>query len=153
MPENSSVFLLLYHLTRATLLSILSLWMYGFLLFSCQSISSGQLYRRPIFFSFVFFPQDCSVIRVCCLTMLALGDLFFDKAEMSKQWTLETFFQAPLQPVRLDYPKTVWDTLEENFGPQLCNYEAMSETIKLTNTAYIDWYSNSMCVPLRSSAI
>lgn len=38
-------------------------------------------------------------------------------------------FQAPLC---LDYSETLRNTSEENLGPKLCNYEAMSETIKLT---------------------
>lgn len=104
VPENSSVFLLC-HVTRATLLSILSLWMYGFLLFSCQSISSGQLYRRPIFFLLCFSLKIVLFLEFAVLLCLRWDICFLIKQRWANSGPWRLFFQDPLEPVCLDYPE------------------------------------------------
>lgn len=86
--------------------------------------------------------------------MLALGHCFLMKQRWGNTVDLGDLSPPPprLARVRLDYSETAWGPLwiggEFFWSPQLCSYEALSETIKLTNTAYIDWFSHSMCVPL-----
>lgn len=124
---NSSVFLFVCRMTRATLLSILSSWLSSFIM----SINKlWTIIENPYFF-FCVFPSRLFCYWVCCL-MLALGHCFLMKQRWQNSGSWRLFPEHHFDWFTLDDSETAWDTLEENFGPELCNYEAMSETIKLT---------------------
>lgn len=62
---NSSVFLFVCHMSAAALLSILSSWLSSFIM----SINKLWTIIKNPYFSFVFFPQDCSVIEFAVLCL------------------------------------------------------------------------------------
>lgn len=88
---NSSVFLFVCHMSAAALLSILSSWLSSFIM----SINKlWTIIKKTHIFLLCFSLKI--VLLLSLLSYACAGTLFSNEAEMTKQWMLETFSQAPL---------------------------------------------------------